>query len=220
MIKISALPFHLPSCRAGERGRRVCPAGVPAAPHSSPRPLSSLEAVLFHRPSCRVGERGRRACPAGVPAALAVFLLLPATLTLAQRVGDSLQNFKATLQRHPNGRVKTQLTAETATVPSEGTIHASGVCLFMLTPDGDIECTLESDEVEIVQETQYGHCPRHAAFERHTPHDREITDYREDGVFIEGDDVEWFGDRGKLVINTNAVIKIFRDGKSVAEGWK
>ena len=154
------------------------------------------------------------------PRILAALLLLPLSFAAAQSLTGAVQKFKATLQRHPNGRVRTQLIAGSATGTADNRVHATDVKIFILTPEGEIECQLESDVVDIDIEAKKGHCPNHVSFERHTPHDRNSEEYLEDGVSIEGDDVDWLGESNQLIGNSNAVIHIYRDGKTLAEGWK
>ena len=154
-----------------------------------------------------------------LPRIAAALLLVPLSFAAAQSLSGTVKAFKATLQRHPNGRVRTQLFAESATTTADNHVDATDVRILILTPDGDIECTLESDRVLVDVDARTGHCPNHVYFERHTPHRRDAEDYPEDGVSIEGDNVEWFGDRNQIIVNSNAVIHIYREGKTLAEGW-
>ncbi len=134
------------------------------------------------------------------------------------QVQNVVANFRATLQRHENGRVRTQLTAGRAEFPPDGTIHAYDVELNVYTKDGDLEACLRSGEVRFDRDSREGHCPGEASFERHATH-RGGDSAKPVGVSISGSDVKWLGDSAQLVIHSNAVVTIFREGKSLAEGW-
>lgn len=146
-----------------------------------------------------------------------------APLAYADSLQSIIQNFKATIQRHPNGRVKTQMTAGSAIVKQNNDIEASDVRLFMLNDQGQIESILESDSVHVDIKSQTGLCPNKASFERHSPRGRDSSSSNKptsvDGVRLEGSHVEWLGRDSQIIIHSNAVITLYRDGRSIAEGW-
>ena len=152
-------------------------------------------------------------------AALAAFVLAALPLLATQEAQTVIENLKSTLQRHPNGRVKTLLTADRAELPDENTIHGHNVTITIYTPDGLLEAFLETDEVIIDKEHNEGTCPGSASFERHAPRRRGET-FEENGISISGNQVRWVGEENKLSIESNATVTIYREGKSIAEGWK
>ena len=153
-----------------------------------------------------------------VAAALAIAAAALPLFAPAQ-VANIIDNFKATLQRHPNGRVKTMLTAAHAELPPDGTIHGTDVRVVVCDEEGNLTAELSSSAVIINQEEQTGHCPNEASFERHAPRRRGDATV-ENGVSIFGHDVVWRGNDNQLVINSNAVVTIYREGKPLVDGWK
>ena len=146
--------------------------------------------------------------------AAAVPLLVGAAV-LAQESGNVIRSFKATLQRHPSGRVKTVLLADSASIEEEKRIHAENVRLKMLTNEGIPECELRADLLDIDQSSQIGHSP-HASFEKADPA-ADAADAGSRSFSIEGDGVIWYGARSQLVISSNAVITI-RGGGTMMKG--
>ncbi len=157
--------------------------------------------------------------PGWIAAALAAVVLAIAPLLAPAQVANIIENFKATLQRHPNGRVKTMLTAAHAELPPDGTIHGTDVHVIVCDEDGNLTAELKSDTVVVDQAAKTGHCPNEASFERHAPRRRDDS-VAENGVSIAGYNVFWSGNDNQIVINSNAVVTIFREGKTIAEGWK
>ena len=154
-----------------------------------------------------------------VAAALAVAALAGAPLLAPAQVANIIENFKATLQRHPNGRVKTMLTAAHAELPPDGTIHGTDVHVIVCDEEGNLTAELQGETIVVDQEAKTGHCPGAASFERHAPRRRGDT-VVENGVSIAGYNVVWSGNDNQLVINSNAVVTIFREGRTLVEGWK
>lgn len=146
-------------------------------------------------------------------------VLAAAPLLVGAEAQTIIENLKSSLQRHPNGRVRTLLTAARAELPDEDTIHGFDVELTVYTPDGELQSRLESDEVIIDKTHSRGHCPGSASFERHSPTKRGET-AEENGVSISGRDVWWTGDESRLSISNDVVLVIYREGKTIAEGWR
>ena len=148
---------------------------------------------------------------------IALAAVLP--LVAAEQAQTVIENLKSTLQRHPNGRVKTLLEASRAELPSEDIIHGFDVSIRVFTPEGDLEAVLETGEVILDKTHNEGICPGETSFERHAARRRGDA-VEENGIAISGSVVRWIGEENKLSINSNAVVTIFREGKSIAEGWK
>ena len=146
-------------------------------------------------------------------------LLCAAPLLFGAEAQTIIENLKSSLQRHPNGRVRTLLTAERAELPDDDTIHGFNVELTVYTPDGELQSRLESDEVIIDKSRNTGHCPGSASFERHAPTKRGAA-VEENGVSIAGRDVYWVGDASRLSVSNDVVLVIYRQGKTIAEGWR
>lgn len=152
-------------------------------------------------------------------AALVAAALAGAPLLAPAQVANVIENFRATLQRHPNGRVKTMLTASHAELPPDGTIHGTDVHVIMCDEEGNLTGELQGDVVVVDQEAKTGHCPGAASFEHHAPRRRGDA-MVENGVSIAGRDVVWRGNDNQIVINSNAVVTIFREGKPLVDGWR
>ena len=152
-------------------------------------------------------------------ALLAASILAAVPLLAIEEAQTVIENLQSTLQRHPNGRVKTLLAASRAELPDENTIHGYNVSISIFTADGLLEAFLETDEVIINKEHNEGVCPGSASFERHAPRRRGEA-FEENGISISGNQVRWVGEENTLSINSNATVTIYREGKSIAEGWK
>ena len=165
-----------------------------------------------------IAPRKRAGGKVSVPLALLAALAIAPFLARAQ-IENVIDNFRATLQRHPNGRVKTMLTADRAVLPPDGTIHGTNVRLISCDDEGNLTAELQTGSIVVNQQAKTGHCPYEATFERHAPRRRGDA-VVENGVGISGYDVVWRGEENILVINSNAVVTIYREGKTLVDGWK
>ena len=130
---------------------------------------------------------------------------LPA-LDLASRGGQTVSGLRLTLKRHPsNGRVKELLTADQASVDETGVVHASGRIQLI---DFDEAGATNGFAVGLGgffdPARNYAECHGPVAFVR-------------PGIVLTGTNLTWDSKINVLRIETNAVLRIRREGRSIVD---
>ncbi len=134
--------------------------------------------------------------------------VLPAAWAVAQLGGqmDMIENFRAPVDKHDNGLVKTMLRARRATLAGPSEVHAEEVVVELYDNTGILEGILMADNATIDQRRQRGRSTGPVRFERR-------------GVSISGTGMTWDGSKKLLWIETNAVVRLERS-QTLLEGWK
>lgn len=158
--------------------------------------------------------------PAALVSATAAFALValvaggvraadPAELSvrnLAAQAGQAMNGVRLTLQRHPsNGRVKELLTADRASVDTAGVVHVAGaIQLLEFDENGGTNLVAKGCDGFFDPSSNYAEC--HGAVE-----------FRRPGIFLTGTNLTWNSKTSILRIETNAVLRIQRGGRSAVE---
>lgn len=152
-------------------------------------------------------------------AAVAAAALLPAaraageapdvpTFDLAAHGGQSVSGLRLTLKRHPgNGRVKELLAADKAEVDERGIVRASGrIQLVEFDENGATNGFAVGLGGFFDPVRSYAECHGPVAFVR-------------PGIVLTGTNLTWDSKINVLRIETNAVLNIRRDGRSVVDAF-
>ena len=124
----------------------------------------------------------------------------------ATQAGQAMSRIRLPLSRHPgNGRVKELLTADSATVDDEGVVHVDGrIQLIDFDENGGTNGFAVGLGGFFDPRRTYAECHGPVAFVR-------------PGIVLAGTNLVWNGKTGVLRIETNAVVRFQRDGRSVVD---
>lgn len=132
----------------------------------------------------------------------------PSVRNFATQAGQAMSRIRLPISRHPgNGRVKELLTADRATVDDAGIVRVDGrIQLF------------EFDETGATNGFAVGlggfFDPVHNYAECHGP-----VAFVRPGVVLAGTNLTWNAKTSVLRIETNAILRIQRDGRSVVDAF-
>lgn len=101
------------------------------------------------------------------------------------------------LQLYDSGKVKTMLKADKAIMPPAGLIEGSNVVVEMYAENGGLEGVLTSPKVFYDRRHQRAAC-------------RGRTTLQRKNIRIEGDAVVWVAEYQKIIIETNACVRLLR----------
>lgn len=125
---------------------------------------------------------------------------------LASQAGQVMDGIRLTLKRHPNnGRVKELLTADQARVDDEGVVHVAGaIRLLAFDENGNTNSVAAGRDGFFDPRENYAECHGPVAFIR-------------PGIVLTGTNLVWNSKINILRIETNAVLRIQRRGRSTVE---
>ena len=125
---------------------------------------------------------------------------------LAAQAGQVMDGIRLTLKRHPNnGRVKELLTADQARVDDEGVVHVAGaIRLLAFDENGNTNSVAAGRDGFFDPRENYAECHGPVAFIR-------------PGIVLTGTNLVWNSKINILRIETNAVLRIQRRGRSTVE---
>ena len=125
---------------------------------------------------------------------------------LAAQAGQVMDGIRLTLKRHPNnGRVKELLTADQARVDDEGVVHVAGaIRLLAFDENGNTNSVAAGRDGFFDPRVNYAECHGPVAFIR-------------PGIVLTGTNLVWNSKINILRIETNAVLRIQRRGRSTVE---
>lgn len=127
-------------------------------------------------------------------------------LDLAAQAGQTVSGLRLTLKRHPsNGRVKELLTVDRAEIDERGTILASGrIQLIDFSEDGKTNGFAVGLSGFFDPVRNYAECHGPVAFVR-------------PGLLLAGTNLTWNSKTSVLRIETNALLRIDRQGRSAVD---
>ena len=125
---------------------------------------------------------------------------------LASQAGQAMNGLRLTLKRHPNnGRVKELLTADQALVDENGVVRVAGaIRLLEFDENGATNSIAAGRDGFFDPRENYAECHGPVAFIR-------------PGIVLTGTNHDWNSKINILRIETNAVLRIQRGGRSAVE---
>jgi len=135
-----------------------------------------------------------------------VFVFL-ATAVGYSSTTQTIEGIRLPLQRHSNGRAQVLLTAARARITGEAGEVEGGIRLFMLTETGETNGVVRADRgiFDMSEGARTADCVGLVFLEM-------------DGIRLSGTNLHWSADTTIIRIETNAVLELDRDGKSMVEG--
>ena len=126
--------------------------------------------------------------------------------SLAAQAGQVMGNVRLTLKRHPgNGRVKELLKADKATVDDAGIVHVEGtIRLIEFNEDGTTNSIAAGRDGFFDPSRNYAECHGPVAFIK-------------PGIILTGTNLTWNSAINLLRIETNAILRIDRGGRSAVD---
>ena len=127
---------------------------------------------------------------------------------LAAQAGQSMAGVRLTLKRHPaNGRVKELLVADRATVDDEGIVRVDGrIRLLEFDENGATNSVAAGRDGFFDPARNYAECHGPVAFIK-------------PGIVLTGTNLTWNSAINVLRIETNAVLRIDRGGRSAVDAF-
>lgn len=136
---------------------------------------------------------------------------LPATQAPETRIDeatmDVIENFRAPVEKHENGLVKTMLRARRAAMRPNGVVEAENVVVEMYDAMGVLEGVMTAESATVDQRRGKGVGRGAVRFER-------------EDVSIKGVGLTWSSKENLIRIESEAEVELERDGKTLAEGWR
>ncbi len=150
-------------------------------------------------------------CAAALAFAAAAFAGEPGEISasgLAAQAGQSMAGVRLTLKRHPaNGRVKELLVADRATVDDGGIVRVDGrIRLMEFDENGATNSVAAGRDGFYDPSRNYAECHGPVAFIR-------------PGIVLTGTNLTWNSAINVLRIETNAVLRIDRGGRSAVDAF-
>jgi len=120
---------------------------------------------------------------------------------------QTVEGIRLPLQRHPNRRVQVLLTAGRARISGEAGEVEGGIRLFILTETGETNGVVCADRgvFDMNERARTADCLGPVSLVM-------------DGIRLSGTNLHWSADTTIVRIETNAVLVLDRDGKSMVEG--
>lgn len=115
-----------------------------------------------------------------------------------------IEKFRAPMQKHANGVVKTLLHAQKASLYPEGEITAERIILEMYDDKANFSALMQANDIFFNKERTTANSSGHVRYERA-------------GLRIDGDGLIWNSSSNKVTIISNAVLRISSGGKSILE---
>ena len=130
----------------------------------------------------------------------------PPVRQLAMQAGQEMGGVRLPLRRHPgNGRVKEMFTADHATVDEKGVVHVDGrIRLLEFDENGATNAFAVGLGGFFDPNRDYAECHGPVAFVR-------------PGLVLAGTNLTWNAKTSVLCIETNAILRIQRGGRSVVD---
>lgn len=114
-----------------------------------------------------------------------------ATLVAVSVAQEPMEDLRIPLEHYPTGELKTELFAERAKVPPDGSIMAFGLILRSFMPTGEVEMEIQAEDCVCDRVAQVASSSNHVSLVR-------------GGIRIDGDGFTWSGGEEKLKILKNA----------------
>ncbi len=120
---------------------------------------------------------------------------------------DFIENFRVPVEKHENGQVKTMLHAKRAAMRGVGVIEAEQVRIEMYGADGTLETVITAESATVDQRRGRGTGRGPVRLER-----KDVT--------ISGVGLTWISSENSVRIESEAMVELDREGRTLVEGWR
>lgn len=117
-----------------------------------------------------------------------------------------IRNLRVPLEHHPDGRVKTQIVAETAIIGADGSIKATNIKVEMYNEDGQVAGMAQAGDCVVDRE-------------RGTVTSDSRVQFTQRGLSVAGMGFEWNAETRSFMIHDQARVVFVRDPQQTAL-WK